>query len=110
MLVFCFLFCFLFFVLFFCLFPLLFCRFSRADQGLGVVSAGISRSVRGHGENVRVLIDEAGAVVDLVVDNQVEILLGVVLGDLLEGEFLSSRHDELKVSSESCQLSPLKWS
>lgn len=38
------------------------------------------------------LIDEAGAVVDLVVDNQVEILLGVVLGDLLEGEFLGFRH------------------
>lgn len=39
------------------------------------------------------LIDEAGAVVDLVVDNEVEILLGVVLSDLLEGKFLDFRHD-----------------
>lgn len=42
--------------------------------------------------NVRVLIDEAGAVVDLVVDDQVKILLGIVLGDLLEAQFLSFRH------------------
>lgn len=43
-------------------------------------------------KDVRVLIDEAGAVVDLVVDNHVQILLGVVGGDLLEGEFLGGRH------------------
>lgn len=42
--------------------------------------------------HVRVLIDKAGAVVDLVVDDEVEILLGVVLGDLLEGEFFGSGH------------------
>jgi hypothetical protein len=40
----------------------------------------------------RVLIDEARAVVDLVVDDEVEILLGVVLGDLLESEFLGGGH------------------
>lgn len=40
------------------------------------------------------LINEAGAIVDLVVDDQVEILLGVVLGDLLEGEVLDFRHDD----------------
>lgn len=34
------------------------------------------------------LIDEAGAIVDLVVNDHVEVLLGVVAGDLLEGEFL----------------------
>jgi hypothetical protein len=45
-----------------------------------------------------VLIDEAAAVVDLLVDDQVEILLGVVLGNLREGEFLGGRHDEMKVS------------
>lgn len=45
-------------------------------------------------EDVRVLIDEAGAVVDLVVDNHVQVLLGVVGGDLLEGEFLSGRHGD----------------
>jgi hypothetical protein len=42
--------------------------------------------------DVRVLVDEAGAVVDLVVDDEVEILLGVVLGDLLQGEFLGGGH------------------
>lgn len=42
--------------------------------------------------HVRVLIDEAGAVVDLVVDDEVEILLGVVLGDLLKGEFFGGGH------------------
>jgi hypothetical protein len=40
-----------------------------------------------------VLIDEAAAVVDLVVDDHVQVLLGVVAGDLLEGEFLVGRHD-----------------
>ena len=46
------------------------------------------------GDNVRVLIGECGAVVDLVVDDQVEILLVVVLGDLLQGEFLDFGHGE----------------
>ena len=45
-------------------------------------------------ENVRVLIDERGAVVDLVVHDEVEVLLSVVLSNLLEGEFLVGRHDE----------------
>lgn len=44
--------------------------------------------------DVRVLIDEAGAVVDLVMDNHVQVLLGVVGGDLLEGEFLGGRHGD----------------
>lgn len=39
------------------------------------------------------LVDEAGAVVDLVVNDHVEVLLGVVGLNLLEGEFLSLRHD-----------------
>jgi hypothetical protein len=43
-----------------------------------------------------VLIDEAGAVVDFVVDDQVEVLLSVVLSNLLEGEFGGFRHGELK--------------
>lgn len=41
------------------------------------------------------LIGECGAVVDLVVDDQVEILLVVVLRDLLQGEFLDFGHGEL---------------
>lgn len=41
----------------------------------------------------RVLIDEAGAVVDLVVDDQVEVLLGVVAGDLVEGELFAGHFD-----------------
>lgn len=39
------------------------------------------------------LVNEAGAVVDLVVDDHEQVLLGVVLGDLLESEFLAVRHD-----------------
>lgn len=34
------------------------------------------------------LVDEAGCVVDLVVDDNVEVLLGVVLRDVGVGEFL----------------------
>lgn len=45
------------------------------------------------GKDVRVLIDEAGAVVDLVVDDQIQVLLGVVLGDLLESEFFGGHFD-----------------
>jgi hypothetical protein len=43
-----------------------------------------------------VLIDEAGAIVDFVVDDQVEVLLSVVLSNLLEGEFGGFRHGELR--------------
>lgn len=39
------------------------------------------------GLDVRVLVDKRRAVVDLVVDDEVEVFLGVVGGDLLEGEF-----------------------
>ena len=44
--------------------------------------------------DVRVLIDEGGGVVDLVVDDDVEVFLGVVSGDLLVCEFLSVGHCE----------------
>ena len=50
------------------------------------------RGVHGDGD-VRVLVDEAGAVVDLVVDDHVQVLLGVVALNLLEGELLGLRHD-----------------
>ncbi len=43
------------------------------------------------GENLRMLIDELGRVVDLVVDDDVDVLLGVVLGNVLVGELLE-RH------------------
>jgi hypothetical protein len=45
--------------------------------------------------HVRVLIDEARGVVDLVVYNNVEVLLGVVFRDIGVGEFLVGRHCEL---------------
>ena len=44
------------------------------------------------GSDVRVLVDEACAVVDLVVDNNVEVLLAGVLRDVRVGEFLGFRH------------------
>lgn len=37
--------------------------------------------------SLRVLVNKRRAVVDLVVDDEVEVLLGGVLGDLGEGEF-----------------------
>lgn len=40
--------------------------------------------------DLRVLIDEFGGIVDLIVDNNVKILLGVVLGNVLVGELLGS--------------------
>lgn len=45
--------------------------------------------------DVRVLVDEAGGVVDLVVNDHVQVLLGGVGGDLLEGELLDIRHGVL---------------
>jgi hypothetical protein len=54
-----------------------------------------------------VFIGECGAVVDLVVDDQVEILLVVVLGNLLQGEFLDFRHGELYLSKIWCQWTGL---
>jgi hypothetical protein len=41
-----------------------------------------------------VLIDEAGNVVDLVVNDHVQVLFGVVGGDLRESELLGLRHGE----------------
>lgn len=38
------------------------------------------------------LVNEASAVVDLVVNDHVQVLLGVVGGDLLESEFLGFGH------------------
>lgn len=43
-------------------------------------------------QNVRVLVDELAEAVDLVVDHDEEVLLGVVLGNVLVGVLLS-RHD-----------------
>lgn len=42
--------------------------------------------------NIRMFIDERGAVIDLLMDNNVEILLGAVSSDLLEVEFLVGGH------------------
>lgn len=39
------------------------------------------------GENSRVLIDELGDVVDLIVNDHVEVILGVVLRNVLVAEF-----------------------
>lgn len=44
------------------------------------------------GSDVRVLVHEARGVVDLVVDHQVEVLLGRVFRDIRVGEFLGVRH------------------
>lgn len=44
------------------------------------------------GENVRVLVDEFSAVVDLVVDHDEDVLLGVVGSNILVGELLVGRH------------------
>ena len=43
-------------------------------------------------ENVRVLVNKRRTVVDLVVDDHVQVLLGGVGGDLLESEFLFFGH------------------
>lgn len=57
---------------------------------------GEKDSVRGEksGSDVRMLIDETAAVVDLVVNDHVQVLLRVVGGDLREGELLGRRHGE----------------
>lgn len=44
------------------------------------------------GSDVRVLVYEACAVVDFVVDNNVEVLLAGVLRDIRVSEFLGFRH------------------
>lgn len=46
----------------------------------------------GRAANVRVLVYEARCVVDFVVDDDVQVLLGVVLRDVGVGEFLVGRH------------------
>jgi hypothetical protein len=53
--------------------------------------------------HLRVLVDKLGNVVDLVVDDNVEILLGVVLSNILIGELLVGH-------LEGCLLSVWKLS
>ena len=47
---------------------------------------------RARGWDLRVLVDELGAVVDGIVDDDVDVLLGVVLSNVLVGELLEVRH------------------
>lgn len=55
------------------------------------------------------LVNELGAVVDLIVDDEVNVLLGVVLGNILVGELLDGRHvDCLLVVSTGCSVEGLK--
>jgi hypothetical protein len=51
--------------------------------------------------DLRVLIDEFGGVVDLIVDNNVKIPLGVVLGNVLVGELLGSHFCDCWEGGES---------
>ena len=46
----------------------------------------------GDAGDVRVLVKELGAVVDLVMDYDEHVVLGVVLGNILEGEDLVVGH------------------
>lgn len=64
---------------------------AMAGESCKGVRRGVKNSWTGQA-NVRVLVDEAGAVVDLVVDDNVQVLLGGVLGDIRVGEFLGRRH------------------
>lgn len=61
---------------------------------IGRPSLGFFIQVLNRGHYLRVLIDKGSAVVDLVVDYDVEILLGVVLSNILVGELLSLGHFE----------------
>ena len=47
----------------------------------------------GERDNVRVLVEELGAVVDLIVNNHVDVAAGVVLSNILHGELLCRGHD-----------------
>lgn len=48
------------------------------------------------GENIRMLVDKLGAVVDLIVDDDVKVLLGVVLSNILVGKLLGGHFEELR--------------
>lgn len=45
------------------------------------------------------LVDELGAIVNLVVDDDVDVLLGVVLSNVLVGELLGSHFDDVDFRS-----------
>lgn len=60
-------------------------RGARKRRGIAVDAGRKGR------QNVRVLVDELAAVVDLVVDHDEDVLLGVVLSNILVGVLL--RHD-----------------
>lgn len=59
------------------------------EEGAAIRKRGVLGPAEGwwRAHNLRVLVDELGAVVDLVVDYNVDVLLGVVLGNILVGEF-----------------------
>jgi len=55
------------------------------------------RTCTAAGLDLRMLIDEGGDVVDVVVDDDVDILLGRVLSHLSEGEFLGHGGQKVKL-------------
>ncbi len=57
------------------------------------------------GWHLRVLVDKLGAVVDHVVDDDVEVLLGVVLGNVLVGELERHLGGLLGVGVGNCRSS-----
>lgn len=67
---------------------------TRVRSGKGVEEAARAGLSEQTGDDIRVLIDEARDIVDLVVDNEVEVLLGVVRLDLRAGELLVGRHGD----------------
>lgn len=66
----------------------------------GPESQGVYIDLEEKESNVRVLIDEARRVVDLVMDNNVQVLLGVVLRDVGVGEFLGGHCEERRGAVE----------
>ena len=60
------------------------------DAAVGTL-AGM-RKHWGKKTNVRVLVDEAGGIIDLVVDDHVQVLLGGMLAHIRVGEFLGVGH------------------
>lgn len=76
-------------------------REGRCGEARWHVGDATRRKKEGSRQNLRMLVNKFGGIVDDVVDDEVQILLGVVLGNVLVGELLRHLDGCVRVFGET---------
>ena len=67
-------------------------RVGRDRAAVGILFCPVTREESRESVDIRVLVDEAGGIVDLIVDDHIQVLLGGMLAHIRVGEFLGVGH------------------